>query len=81
MLSIVTDAKIVSDMTNNQKQRIMTHCLYLKKSYELVLQHMNRLTWIRYINLEILQLQDDGIEYLQSERAVRDINSHFKINK
>ena len=71
----MADAKEVGDMTSHQKHIIRTRCLYLLKAYELALQRMNRLTWSGCISLAVSQLKDNGIEYLKSERVIRDLNS------
>ena len=79
LLLIVTNDKVVGDMTNRQTMYKAT--VSLQNTYELVLHHMNRITWSECVGLETLQLQDDRIKYLKSERIVRDLNLNFKINE
>ena len=56
LLSLLSDIKDTNELTSKQKENIRNQCLYLRKSYELAIQHMNKLTWKECCKLAIDEL-------------------------
>ena len=78
LLSLVSDIKDINELTSKQKENIRNQCLYLRKSYELAIQHMNKLTWKECCKLAIDELGDDGIYFVKNEKTVRRWHTQFR---
>ena len=70
MLSLFSEKCVVSDLTNNQRHTIHTQCMYLCKSYNVAIQHMNKLTWTTCIWLAIQELDDSGISLIKKKDSM-----------
>ena len=44
------------ELSSKRKENKRNRCLYLRKSYESAIQHMNKLTWKEYCKLAIDEL-------------------------
>ena len=51
-------------LTNKQLLNLRLDCLVLKKSYEISLQRIIKLTWRKCINIAIKELEDSGIVHI-----------------
>ena len=56
-------------------------CLYLRKSYEIVVQRMNLSTWEECICIAINELEDCGIVGITNNRTVMLVNLQFRKNE
>jgi len=78
LLSLVSDIKDINELSSKQKENIRNQCLYLRKSYELAIQHMNKLTLKECCKLAIDELMDDGINFVKNEKTVRRWHTQFR---
>ena len=65
LLTLVSDVKDIKDLSSKQKENVRNQCLYLRNSYELAIQHMNKITWKKCCKLAIDELEDDGIIFCE----------------
>jgi hypothetical protein len=67
-------------LTAKQECCIVTHCLYLRKTYEIAVQCMNDWTWKECCAEAIKVLCDCGITYVSHERTIRRWHMFFRKN-
>ena len=78
LCTLVSDVESINDFNSKQKESIRKKCLYLRKSYEIALQYMNKLTWKKCCQLAIDELEDDGIYYAKNEKNLRMWHIQFR---
>ena len=62
----------VTELNSTQRQHIRYDCLYLKKTFEVALQHMNICSWGKCIAIAISKLSDAGLKHIKSEKLFED---------
>ena len=79
LVSLLDDFQSLDNLSSYQKQHIRLDCVYLKKLYEIGIQHMNCWTWRKYSTEAISILNDAGFTHRVNERSLRTLNTKFRV--
>ena len=63
LVSIIFEIDEMDVLTMAQRQTTCYRSLYLRRAYEIPLQHMNEWAWVECVYMAIMELYDDGIRY------------------
>ena len=55
---------------SNKRKLICNKCLYLRKVYELALQHLNTLSWKDCCRVCVIELADARIHFIKNEKNI-----------
>ena len=88
LLSSTTDDKDLFDQTHDNSELgsltvkarkiIRLKCMYLRKAYEIAIQHMNQKTWGECCTLAVAELKDVGIDYITQGRTIQNWNMEYR---
>ena len=78
LLTLVSDVEDINELSSKQKKNIRNQYLYLRKSYELVIQHMNKPTWKECCKLAIDEIGYGEINFTKNRKTVRRWHIQFQ---
>ena len=78
VLKLLSDTKDLGSLTNKGMTHLRMKFVYLRKSYELAIQYMNKKTWKECCKLCIQSFQDNGTQYCKSIVSIMRWNREFR---
>ena len=76
--SLVDGCDDISSLSVKKREHLRIRCIYMRKCYETAMQYMNQKTWNECISIAISELSDQGINYIHSQKPIRNWNIEFR---